>query len=274
MSHLKLITTFICIAAAAISIILLFRRSNILMAHYANLNSDITSIKNFLLSNGPLPNSVDKMTPLRDDAKIETFESPVKDMRDPITLTKNNINNLQEEIAALQNMVTSSDESSVEENYSESDSDSEISYQENQFDGVTDDAVQQFQDKSPMEGYDLTNIETNSELAKALTSVVSEIEVVGLGAGPTDAVLDTGNDDAADDAGHTINESPVQSLENEVIVDLIVKSHTKTQLQNLCAARYLSKSGNKHELIHRLLSNNYSFELNDTAGKALSQNMS
>ena len=273
MSHLKLITTFVCIAAAAISIILLFRRSNILMAHYANLNSDITSIKNFLLSNGQLPNSVDKTTHLRGDAKIETFESPVKDMRDPITLTKNNINNLQEEIAALQNMVTSSDESSVEENYSESESDSEISYQENQFGGVTDDAVQQLQDKSPMEGYDLTNIETNSELAKALTSVVSEIEVVGLGA--TDAVLDTGNDDAAaDDAGHTINESPVQSLENEVIVDLIVKSHTKTQLQNLCAARYLSKSGNKHELIHRLLSNNYSFELNDTAGKALSQNMS
>ena len=268
MNHFKLITSCICIAATAISITLLFRRSNMLMAHYANLNSDVSSIKNFLLNNSSGPRSTPGTS-----IHHEHIETPKESAEvNPIVLTRNNINNLQEEILELENMVSSSDGNSDEEY---SDEYSEISYKESEFDGQ--EGGKNSNTQSVMDGYDLANIETNSELAKVLTSAVSEIEVVEDLNGddkPNNSI--NGDNDSINgdnDSDHGVDSSS-SSLTEEVVIDLVIRTYTKRKLENLCASKYLSKSGNKNILIKRLLANGHSFGVEKTTSKNISKDLS
>ena len=51
MKHMKLLVVFLSFVCVTLAIVLLYRRTNVLLSHFENVTRDLNSVKNFLTKN-------------------------------------------------------------------------------------------------------------------------------------------------------------------------------------------------------------------------------
>ena len=262
MKHLKLLVVFLSLVSLIAAIVLLYRRTNILLSHFDNLNRDVVSIKGFLTKNvrPPVVRSVGggvkvpsgPTEVLRNNVsyKKEISEKNVNDVNqhDKIKNTQHNIEKLRESIEQIEDMMSSS--SGYESEDADDESDKEVGVLEETPILLEESGVKV--SNNNVESYDLADIEDeNSELEDLINASEQRdeediIESMSTISNPQES-----------------NELNGKSITEEVTVDIILNSYSKKDLENLCAAEYLSKSGNKSVLVQRLLDNGYNFSQNN-----------
>ena len=269
MKHLKLLVVSACLVSVIAAVVLLYRRTNILLSHYENVNKDLNSIKSFLTKNvkppatgpvvrrgAPVANlrkvvgGAPVLNPQREvlEKRVNTAEPNTVEPLHKIENTQDNIEKIRASIEQLEGMISSSSE------YDSEDADDE-SYEETAVGGKgtaalldtsTADGGRANLVSNNLESYDLDDIEDeNSELEDLINS--PEVETA-----PTDTISTVSNPQES-------NEINNKSITEAVTVDIIINRYTKKSLENLCGDNYLSKSGNKSVLIQRLLDNGYNF---------------
>lgn len=242
MKHMKLLVVFLSFVCVTLAIVLLYRRTNVLLSHYENVTRDVNSIKNFLTKNvkpptrqavnGSRPIIVPSVSP----PKREVLERQVNtEPLDKIKHTQHNIEELRASIEVMEDMISSSS------GYSSEDADDESNEQ------AVEQVVQNLQNET-LESYDLEEADgENSELEDLLNSDSVK--------SASDAIENASNVSNPQES----NELTTQSIAEEVTVDIILNTYTKKTLENLCGHHYLSKSGTKRILIERLIGNGYKF---------------
>jgi len=255
-----------CVIGLVVVAVLLYRRTNMLMSHFRNLNQDIHSIKNFLSS---------KMTPSNNvgagsGIAISASNSNVEEAETQINSAQNNIEKLTREIAEIQDMMSSS-ESETDESVNESDFDIESVNLEKVNDGELGDTEEEdlqieLTNEENLESYDLAAVDQNSELENLLSPDLN-------GGNDSDKSTEQNSIEMAEESKEISIDNESNSIKAEITEDLIINRYTKKELENLCSLKYISKSGNKAVLVKRLLDNNYDFGSTIiSSGQTVSQN--
>ena len=126
MKNIKLLVVFLSLVTVIAGLVLLYRRTNILLSHYENMTRDLDSIKSFLTKNVKPPSTQAPATESSPTQKLArptqaptTFNRDVLEKRvnneppyNKIKVTQNNIEELRASIAGLEDMISSSSESS------------------------------------------------------------------------------------------------------------------------------------------------------------------
>ena len=274
MKHLKLLIGLVCIVGIIASIVLLYRRTNILLSHFDNLNNDLRSIKS-LLSQGSKVKTpqVSVKNPSGPRINVRPVnvrpvnvrpETPlvVNKPENNIINTRNNIEQLRASIEEIEDMMTSSSEYESTEDADDESNEVELE--------VGSKNIEQNKTDN-LESYDLADVENeNSELEDLLNSsdIKDNIENIeeteSLVSNPQEPI-ELNPDKPLELDTEESNKLNNKSIIDEVTLDIILNKYTKRELEALCSNKYLSKSGNKTNLVTRLLENGHDFNESNNA---------
>jgi len=261
MKNIKLLGVFLCLVTVIAAIVLLYRRTNVLLSHYENVTRDLNSVKSFLTKNvkppgakstGGVTGRTASQQRVPQPATVQkTFDKTILEKKinnaEPfgkIKNTQNNIADLRASIEAMEDMISSSS------GYSSEEADDESSDSVNEVAALSQ--LQKPGKENNLESYDLADVENeNSELEDLINSnsVQESSNLVD-----TESLVSNPQESA---------ELNNKNISEEVTADIILNTYSKRTLENLCANEYLSKSGNKAILVQRLLDNGHDFNKKD-----------
>ena len=242
MKYIKPLISLCIVSVVVLAIFYLWRRTNILLSSINSMRGDLTALKHTLLTGTPPVES-----PVNAETNEPFVDSPPNQVgtHQKIQDTQQNITLLKSSIEQLENMISSSEEEEDDSSVSGTESDEELA--------VAGD-VDEILNSDHLMSYGLEAPEINSELEGLLDNKIdTEIET----------------DPKKDDVSFESNQ-PEANLEktitDQVKIDVILKSYSKKQLENLCGDNYLSKSGSKTALTTRLLTDGYEFKISTGSG--------
>ena len=258
MKYMKILLGLSVLIAVAAAIFLLYRRSNMLLEQFNNINNDLISIKNFLSKgnknsisaknihgrSGNIPQQLSTSHVTPNGIATKPVNNTAYPTNNKVQITKDNITMLKTSIEKIEDLISSSDESDQTETDG---SVSEIVDYES--DRETEDQTLLITEADVI---DNTNV-TSYDLADT-NAVNSELEVL------LDDNKELDNIDTLSLASNPQDSADLTKIAEE-IETIIINQYTKRELEGFCAKQFLSKSGNKKVLIERLLKSGYKFNV-------------